>query len=217
MAEPYLRQSPLAHLHLMARAAASSKEGGNGEAGVTLSERPYAGQLILRGDAEDPRFMAAVEEALGLAPPVRPNRVATKGKAAILWLGPDEWLAVTPPGTESKTAARLQAALGKSCDEEGGGPLHAAVVDVTESRAVIRLAGENAREVLMKGCGLDLHPKAFTPGHCAQSTLAKAQIILRQVDKAPTYDLHVARSLAEYLWAWLEDAGGEYGVTVAEG
>jgi sarcosine oxidase gamma subunit len=35
------------------------------------------------------------------------------------------------------------------------------------------------------------------------------------VDKAPTFDIYVARSFAEYLWAWLEDAGGEYGVAVA--
>ena len=211
MVEQYLRQSPLAHLHLMARAAAEA----DGKAGVTLSERPHTSQLVLRGDAGDSRFMAAVEEVLGTAPPVKPNTVSAKGKTAILWLGPDEWLVAAAPGREAKTASRLQAALNPSSGTEGGGPIHAAAVDVTESRTVIRLAGENAREVLMKGCGLDLHPKAFGSGRCAQSTLAKAQIILHQVDKAPTYDIYVSRSFAEYLWAWLEDAGGEYGVSVA--
>ena len=32
--------------------------------------------------------------------------------------------------------------------------------------------------------------------------------------RGPTFDLYVARSFAHYLWAWLEDAGREYGVQV---
>jgi sarcosine oxidase subunit gamma len=70
---------------------------------------------------------------------------------------------------------------------------------------------------MMKGCSLDLHPREFGPGRCAQSTLAKAQIILHQLDDGPTYDLYVARSFAEYLWAWLEDASLEYGMAVVAG
>ena len=72
--------------------------------------------------------------------------------------------------------------------------------------------------MLAKGCPLDLHPRAFTPGSCAQSLLAKADVLihLRADDPrhGPTFDLYVARSFAHYLWAWLEDAGREYGVQV---
>ena len=32
--------------------------------------------------------------------------------------------------------------------------------------------------------------------------------------EGPVFDIYVLRSFAEYLWAWLEDAAQEYGVTV---
>ncbi len=32
--------------------------------------------------------------------------------------------------------------------------------------------------------------------------------------EGPIFDIYVVRSFAEYLWAWLEDAGREYGVRV---
>ncbi len=34
------------------------------------------------------------------------------------------------------------------------------------------------------------------------------------VAEGPTFEVYVLRSFAEYLWAWLEDAGREYGVSV---
>jgi sarcosine oxidase gamma subunit len=33
----------------------------------------------------------------------------------------------------------------------------------------------------------------------------------------PAFDIYVPRSFADYLWAWLEDAGREYGVAVVRG
>ena len=87
----------------------------------------------------------------------------------------------------------------------------------SDARAVIALGGEAAREVLMKGCSLDLHPRVFGPGSCAQSTLALAQIILEQVEDGPDYRLYVGRSFAPYLWQWLCDAAGEFGLRVLAG
>ena len=71
-----------------------------------------------------------------------------------------------------------------------------------------------ARDLLAKGCSLDLHPRVFGRGGCAQSHLAKAQVVLHQVSDEPAFDLYVLRSFADYLWAWLEDAAGEYGLAV---
>jgi sarcosine oxidase subunit gamma len=72
--------------------------------------------------------------------------------------------------------------------------------------------------VLAKGCPLDLHPRAFATGNCAQSLLAKASVLIHlpndDAQRGPTFDLYVARSFAHYLFAWLEDAGREYGVQV---
>lgn len=203
MAEDFLRQSALAHLHLAARTTDDP-----GEAGLVLCERPFRAQIDLRGDAAQKRFRDAVEGAAGVAPPRKPNTVAAAGEVHCLWLGPDEWLVVAP---DARRAALLDD-LRRSLDSQV-----AAVTDVSEARAVIGMTGPQVREVLMKGSSLDLHPRVFGPGQCAQSTIAKSQMLLHQLDDAPAYDLYVPRSFAEYVWAWLEDASREFGLAVVPG
>jgi sarcosine oxidase, subunit gamma len=203
VAEGYRRQSALAHLGLAARAVDAPRE-----AGVRMWEQPPRDQLVLRGDAGRASWRDAVSGVLGVAPPTNPNTVhATRG-ASLLWLGPDEWLAVLPEGRGAGAAGRLEAALAGQ---------HHAVVDVGHARGALGLSGPKARSVLMKGSSLDLHPRSFGPGHCAQSTLARCQVLLHQVDDAPAYDLWVGRSFLDYAFAWLEDAAREFGVTVAAG
>ena len=68
-----------------------------------------------------------------------------------------------------------------------------------------------------KGCPLDLHPDVFRPGDCARTRLAKANVLLHALDDAPTFHFTATRSFAEYLWRWLDDAGQEFGIVVAEG
>jgi len=202
------RQSALVHRGLAARAASGT---GSGKAGIYLGERPSRGQLNLRGDATDAEFSEAVTTALGTALPTVPNTAAVGAGATALWLGPDEWLVVTEAARAAKMVAALEVAVAGR---------HAAVVDVSEGRAVIGLAGARAREVLMKGCSVDLHPAAFAPGACAQTRLARAAVLIYHTGDAqggPAYDIYVGRSFADYLWRWLEDAAAEYGVAVTAG
>ncbi len=208
MVEAYLRQSALAHLGLDGRAQAS-----RGAAGVALAERPHRGMVNLRLDPSNAGTMAAFEAAFGFALPTRPNTTAGNGEASALGLGPDEWWIVTSgPGPEAGPglADKLRVALADH---------FAAVTEVGESRTCIRIAGPKARALLQKGCPLDLHPRAFGVGQCAQTCLAKATVAIHLVaDESaadgPALEVYVLRSFAEYLWAWIEDAGREYGVTV---
>ena len=197
----YLRQSALAHLGLEGTA---DKDGG----AVSLTERPLPAAVNLRGDREDPKFLTAAKQALGLDLPQAPNTTAEAGGLAVLWLGPDEWLVLRhdgEPGAEAALAGTLRAALGD---------LHAAVTEVGESLACIHVAGPRAIDVIAKGCPLDLHPSLFGgPGHCAQSHLSKTAITLHQVgggEHGPAFDLYTRRSFSDYLWRWLSDAAREY-------
>ena len=200
MVEAYLRLGVLDHRHLDARASVA-------DAGVTLCERRFKAKINLRGKPVK-KFLDAARKALGLTLPKAPNStVSAKGLTA-LWLGPDEWLVVGPPASEGNIAGDLRAALAGQ---------HVAVTDVSEGRTVIGLDGRHARDVLMKGCPLDLHSSEFKPGDCAQSALAKAIIILHQTSDAPAYDIYCERSMADYLWTWLEDAAEEYGLAVIKG
>jgi sarcosine oxidase subunit gamma len=174
---------------------------------VFLSESSFRHQITVRGDAADPAFTRAVEQAIGLAPPGEPNTVAGPPDLAegprMLWLGPDEWLVVAAGASETDLAAALASAT------EGQ---HAAVVDVSDGRAVIAISGRDARDLLAKGCPLDLHPTSFAPGRCAQTLIAHAHVIVHRVDDGSRYEVYVHGSFADYLWRWLEDAAREYGV-----
>jgi sarcosine oxidase subunit gamma len=184
-------------------AAASPLEGrpGSGAEGAVMVEHPHLGKITLRGDAADQALVDAVKGAVGVAPPLEPNSVATAGHVTIHWLGPDEWLIVTPAGEQGAVETALDEAL------EGR---HVSIVDTTDARTTIRLHGVHARDVLMKGCPLDLHPRAFGPGRCAQTIIAKADVLIHQRDDAPTYDIYVLCSFACYLWDWLVDATKEF-------
>jgi sarcosine oxidase subunit gamma len=53
---------------------------------------------------------------------------------------------------------------------------------------------------------IDLHPRAFGPGRCAQTLLARANVIVHQVGDEPRYRLYARPSFVAYLAAWLNDA-----------
>lgn len=158
-------------------------------ADIELREDASPGYAIVRGDAAD-----AVAAALGVALPTAPNTVASGAMHDAWWLGPDEWMLV------SKAASSLESTLRPL--------LHgrfAAVVDVSSGYTTLRLAGARAREVLQKGCPLDLHPRVFAAGACAQSHYFKAGIALRPIDEG-SFEVIVRRSYAEYVVRMLRDA-----------
>jgi sarcosine oxidase, subunit gamma len=177
--------------------------------GARLGERQGLGKLDLRGNPQDRAFMTAVGRVLDLLLPSEPCTSAGKEQIAALWLSPDQWL-VTCPASE---VARLTSSL-----REALADVHSAVTEVSDARVALRLAGPSARDVLAKGCTLDLHPRAFPVGSCAQSLLAKASALIHLLaddgERGPSFDVYVARSFADYVWMWLEDAGREYGVQI---
>jgi sarcosine oxidase subunit gamma len=172
--------------------------------GVRLAEQPELGKIDLRGDGEDREFASAVGRVLDILLPTTPNSATLKGKVGALWLGPDQWLITCPLDDVAFFMNSLREALG------GTG---AALTEVSDGRVTFRLAGPHARDVLTKGCPLDLHPNAFPEGRTAGSLLAKASVLLHAIGE-DSFDLHVGRSFAPYLWRWLEDAAQEYGLLV---
>lgn len=162
---------------------------------VSLTELAFAEQIGVRVKPPVPAYLGGVPLAM------QPNRVAAMRELRTLWLGPDEWLVTAPGGAAPDLFRRLSRALiGR----------HAGVTDLSASRAVIEIAGTQARPLLEKGCGLDLHPRAFGPGQCAQTLFAKLPVIIDQLAAAPAYRLFVRRSAARWLTEWLIDAAQEF-------
>ncbi|MCY4405074.1 MAG: hypothetical protein OXC15_01800 [Rhodospirillaceae bacterium] len=170
--------------------------------GVTLADQPARVRLNLRLDPEDAEALTAAGAALGGSLPRTPNTAAaTINGWTLLWLGPDEWLVTGPAGDGAGLEEALQARL------DGH---HHALTDVSAMYATLALSGPRAREVLMKGCRLDLHPRTFGPGTCIQTSLARGHVILHQTDDAPSYEITVRNSFSAYLATWLLDAMAEY-------
>ncbi|MBL1111080.1 sarcosine oxidase subunit gamma [Streptomyces sp. 110] len=198
MAEPThaspvaLRTSPLAHLADRMRAAAVT-----GARGVTLAERPFRTMVNLR---LDPVSEAAdrMEKTLGAPLPRECGHTTASGPHTVAWLGPDEWLVLSE---EPIDTVELRQAL-------AGDP--GSVVDVSANRTTLELSGPAARQVLEKGCRLDLHPRAFGPGRAVSTTVGPVPVLLWQLDNAPTYRLLPRSSFADHLARWLIDAMSEY-------
>lgn len=158
---------------------------------VPLRRSPLADHPLASGSgvrlAEIPFRTAMNVQGSASFPTPPPGGVTEWSERSVLWLGPTEWLVID----------------GEPIDLPGG-------VDVSANRTTIELSGPNARDVLEKGCTLDLHPRAFTAGRCAQTTLARAQVILWQTSDEPVYHLLVRGSFARYVADWLTDAASEY-------
>ena len=190
--EPH-RRSPLARLADPLAAAGDCPER------IRVTEVTFLTQLTLRATPATPATERAAR-ALGTPLPTAPNTTSVSGDIEVLWMGPDEWVVVAPAGRDDLRDA-LEEAVG------AGGPT---VVDVSAQRTVIDVAGADARDVLLKGCAIDLHPRVFGVGRCAQTLLARAQVVLVPRTDEPAYRVFVRASFAEYLAEWLLDAAAEY-------
>jgi sarcosine oxidase subunit gamma len=174
-------------------------------AGIRLEEVAFLTQLSLRLDADGPA-LAAVEGVLRQELPVRPCTVSRADERTLLWLGPDEWLLVGRPGEQAELQRALRDALAPFL---GAGP--STVVDVSAHRTTIDVRGTLARDLLAKGCSLDLHPNVLTSDRCASVLLARAPVVLVPHEDAEGLRLLVRSSFAGYVADWLLDACTEYG------
>jgi len=157
---------------------------------VVLATDGSAGHVNLRGDPDDAEFVDTAGSILGQPLPLEANRMTAAGSRRVYWLGPDEWLVVTPADDVGPLIADLEAGLSDR---------HVAINDLSGGNVAFRLAGDEARSVLAKGCTLDLHPSVFATGACAQTGLARANVLLGLLGDGPTFELTVRRSFADYL------------------
>src|SRR5690606_40150366 len=93
---------------------------------------------------------------------------------------------------------------------EATSSLHVLASDLSDARTVIRLEGDNVREVLMKGTSVDFTLPGFGAGTVRRMLFAEIAAMAHVVDSDPdVVDLYVFRSYAHYAWEWLEATAGE--------
>ena len=187
-----IRRSPLADY---AERFAALHEATNGA--ISIRELPFLTQINLRAEP-DQAMPQRLADVLGLALPLTPNTVASSANHRALWLGPDEWLIVG--------AADEARAIEHSMRDAVTGAT-ASIVDVSANRTVMLIQGERAQELLAHGIAIDLHPRSFGPCRCAQTLLAKTQVLIERIDEEEGFRMFVPSSFASYVAEWLMDAG----------
>ena len=178
---------------------------GPADAEITLKENKHIGKMILRGSLSEKKLITSTKSHLSQQFPASPNSFYGDTKVRVIWLGPDEWLILTD-ATELDT---LKDDLTRSLINS-----HSALVDVSDNSTIIEIKGRYSREILMKGCSLDIHPSVFRTGCSAQIDLGLANIILLKTADEPIYQIIVRASFASYLWDWLVDAAHEFKVRI---
>ena len=162
-----------------------------------IEEKPFHGYLNLRGRPSHTGFTAGVLKVLGVEAPTEPNTVIDAGDNRIYWLGPDEWLVVTPAGRQQQVGDELRTVLKD---------VFSSVVDNSSGLTMIHITSDKAAALLATDCPLDLHPREFKPGQCAQTRLAKAGMTIAPLADGNGFEVIIRRSFADYLLRWLQDA-----------
>ncbi|MEQ8264113.1 sarcosine oxidase subunit gamma family protein [Pseudohaliea sp.] len=113
------------------------------------------------------------------------------------WSAPGEWVIAVPAGSERDALHSFQVRL------DG---LLAVLSVMTDSRIILNLTGESARDILSRGSTVDFHPWAFGAGQCVNTLFAGVSVMLACPGADDVILLFVDRSVAQYLINWLEAA-----------
>ena len=162
-----------------------------GADGLAIGQLPTPGQINLRADPG--QLVERLNETdLPLAP--QPNAAACLGSWTSLGLGPDEWLLLGPRNEVDDVCRQLTEHLA-GC--------HASIVDVTEQWQMFEIRGRRVVDLLAALSPLD--PALLAPGHCAQTLMAKATVVLYAQDGKRACRVLVRSSFARHFHEALRD------------
>ena len=124
--------------------------------------------------------------------------VVSNSDTRILWNGPNNWLLVS-------NKKKLLREIVKKFDET-----NFAVTDLSHSRAIIELDGENAKEVLKKGCPYNFNE--LKKDNSLNSTFNGMSVTIDLLDNNPNkIRIFTLRSFGESLYHSITDSCLEFG------
>lgn len=169
-----------------------------GRPGVELATCPadVVELAAFRARSSDLGRLAATQ---GVTLPVTGHCTALDARLA-LGVRPERWLLLTPPAPPGSAAARWSNAL------TGVG----AALDLSGALAAFVLAGPAARELLARGCRLDLRPEAFPTGSAVATIMVQVPVTLAAL--AAGVLLLTPATTARHLHEWLLETATPFGL-----
>ena len=164
----------------------SALNGAVAEGFATIREIGPLGMITLRCKADVKALPKAIKAAVGTGVPAQ-RRVVVEGDRACGWMSPDEYLLVMPYAGVAEALEAIAKAMGKE---------HHLAVDVSDARAVFRIEGAKAEQVLAKLSPVDF--AALEPGELRRTRAA--QVAAAFWKEGEGYTLVCFRSVARYVF-----------------
>lgn len=166
----------------------SALNGASFQGFATIREIGPLGMISLRAKGLK-SLDKAVKAVTGTKLPAQ-RRIEIKGDHACAWMSPDEYLLLLPYAEVQAALATLSKALENQ---------HYLAVDVSDARAVFRIEGDRADQVLRKLCPADLD--RLEPGEIRRTRAAQVAAAFWAADGG--YTLVSFRSVAGYVMGLL--------------
>ena len=129
------------------------------------------------------------------------GRVTTVRETGVLCTRPDRWLVLTAPAPPG-VALTLWWEVCVGC---------AAPIELSSALTALYLAGPAVREVLARGCRLDLHGEAFACGRAASTHMAQVPVTLAALSAGLL--LLTPSTTARHFREWLTATAAPFGLT----
>ncbi|MFN4192429.1 MAG: sarcosine oxidase subunit gamma [Tabrizicola sp.] len=166
----------------------SALGGASHEGFATVREIGPLGMITLRAKGLKP-LDKAIRAVTGTRLPAQ-RRIEIKGDHACGWMSPDEYLLILPYAEVGEAMGKLAKALTGE---------HHLAVDVSDARAVFRIEGDRADQVLRKLMPVDFD--TLEPGELRRSRAAQVAAAIWKQDQG--FTLVCFRSVASYVMGLL--------------
>ena len=125
-------------------------------------------------------------------------KVTSNSDTRILWNAPNNWLDISSKENIIKKI------------KEKSSSVDFALTDISHSRAVIKIKGLQAKEILKKGSPINFNE--FKKNNCAGTVFHGINIVIDSIEDNPeTYHILTLRSFGESLYHHVSDAALEFG------
>ena len=119
------------------------------------------------------------------------------------WLGEDPVIGRIAPDAWFLSSSLLGAAELIDAVRTACGKRRFTVTDLSDANVAIAVEGPQSLDILVRGCAIDF--AGFAENACTRTRFAQVPIVLRRFGNE-RFELLVDRSLARYLFDWLQDA-----------
>lgn len=128
------------------------------------------------------------------------GRVVIASDHIVLSVRPNRWLLLSPPASPGAEVGHWQSACARI----------AVAVDLSSALTAFELSGPSVREVLARGCRLDLDPQQFPQGSAAATIMAQVSVIL--VNLGSGMLVLTPSSTARHFREWLGSTARPFGL-----